>query len=212
MQRYLQMDKLKEMHLEHFDAWASTFGENVTQMELTPEGNSYRAKTRFSKFFNLPELMAMFKECADIQTAETLDLPGIPDCEVHNVSVEPTEAQKALVDSLSKRAEAIHNRTVDPTVDNMLKLTTDGRKIGLDQRLINPDLPDEQGTKVNVCVDNVVRIWNESAENKGTQLIFCDYSTPKKDGSFNVYDDIKKKLIAKGIPEEQIAFIHDVTN
>ena len=212
MQRYLQMDKLKEMHLEHFDAWASTFGENVTQMELTPEGNSYRAKTRFSKFFNLPELMAMFKECADIQTAETLDLPGIPECEVHNVAVEPTESQKFLVDSLSKRAEAIHNRTVDPTVDNMLKMTTDGRKIGLDQRLINPDLPDEPGTKVNVCVDNVVRIWNESAEIKGTQLIFCDYSTPKNDGSFNVYDDIKKKLIAKGIPEEQIAFIHDVTN
>ena len=212
MQRYLQMDKLKEMHLEHFDAWASTFGENVTQMELTPEGNSYRAKTRFSKFFNLPELMAMFKECADIQTADTLNLPGIPECEVHNVSVEPTEMQKELVASLSERAEAIHNRTVDPTVDNMLKLTTDGRKIGLDQRLINPDLPDEPGTKVNVCVDNVFRIWTDTADIRGTQLIFCDYSTPKNDGSFNVYDDIKKKLIAKGIPEDQIAFIHDATN
>ena len=212
MMRYLQMDLLREKHLEHFDSWASTFGENVTQMELTPEGNSYRAKTRFSKFFNLPELMAMFKECADIQTADTLNLPGIPECEVHNVAVEPTETQKALVDSLSKRAEEIHNRTVDPTVDNMLKLTTDGRKIGLDQRLINSDLPDEPGTKVNVCVDNVFRIWNESAENRGTQLIFCDYSTPKKDSSFNVYDDIKAKLIAKGVPEEQIAFIHDATN
>ena len=181
-------------------------------MELTPEGNSYRAKTRFSKFFNLPELMAMFKECADIQTADTLNLPGIPECEVHNVSVEPTEVQKELVASLSERAEAIHNRTVDPTVDNMLRLTTDGRKIGLDQRLINPDLPDEPGTKVNVCVDNVFRIWTDTADIRGTQLIFCDYSTPKNDGSFNVYDDIKKKLIAKGVPEDQIAFIHDATN
>ncbi|MBQ5563256.1 MAG: helicase, partial [Clostridia bacterium] len=212
MQRYLQMDKLREMHLEHFDAWASTFGENVTQMELTPEGNSYRAKTRFSKFFNLPELMAMFKEVADIQTADTLDLPGIPECEVHNVSVEPTETQKELVKALSQRAERIHNRQVDPTQDNMLKLTTDGRKIGLDQRLINPDLPDEPGTKVNVCVENIVRIWTDTAEIRGTQLVFCDYSTPKADGSFNVYDDIKQKLIAKGIPEEQIAFIHDATN
>ena len=183
MQRYLQMDKLREMHLEHFDAWASTFGENVTQMELTPEGNSYRAKTRFSKFFNLPELMAMFKECADIQTADTLNLPGIPECEVHNVSVEPTETQKELVKALSQRAERIHNRQVDPTQDNMLKR-----------------------------VENVARIWNESAEFNGTQLIFCDYSTPKNDGTFNVYDDIKQKLIAKGIPEEQIAFIHDATN
>ena len=212
MQRYLQMDKLREMHLEHFDAWASTFGENVTQMELTPEGNSYRAKTRFSKFFNLPELMAIFKECADIQTADTLNLPGIPDCEVHNVAVEPSEVQKDLVDSLSKRAEAIHNRQVDPSTDNMLKITTDGRKIGLDQRLINPDLPDEPGSKVNTCVDNVFKIWTDTAEIRGTQLVFCDFSTPKKDGTFNVYDDIKSKLIAKGVPEEQIAFIHDATN
>ncbi len=212
MMRYLQMDKLREMHLEHFDAWASTFGENVTQMELTPEGNSYRAKTRFSKFFNLPELMAMFKECADIQTADTLNLPGIPECEVHNVAVEPSETQKALVESLSKRAEMIHNRQVDPTQDNMLKLTTDGRKIGLDQRLINPDLPDEPGSKVNTCIDNVFRIWTDTADIRGTQLVFCDYSTPKTDGSFNVYDDIKQKLIAKGVPEEQIAFIHDATN
>ena len=212
MQRYLQMDKLREMHLEHFDAWASTFGENVTQMELTPEGNSYRAKTRFSKFFNLPELMAMFKECADIQTADTLNLPGIPECEVHNVAVEPSEVQKDLVDALSKRAEAIHNRQVDPSTDNMLKITTDGRKIGLDQRLINPDLPDEPGSKVNTCVDNVFKIWTDTAEIRGTQLVFCDFSTPKKDGTFNVYDDIKTKLMAKGVPEEQIAFIHDATN
>ena len=212
MQRYLQMDKLREMHLEHFDAWASTFGENVTQMELTPEGNSYRAKTRFSKFFNLPELMAMFKECADIQTADTLNLPGIPECEVHNVAVEPSEVQKELVDALSKRAEAIHNRQVDPSTDNMLKITTDGRKIGLDQRLINPDLPDEPGSKVNTCIDNVFRIWTDTTEIRGTQLVFCDFSTPKNDGSFNVYDDIKQKLIAKGVPEEQIAFIHDATN
>lgn len=212
MQRYLQMDLLKEKHLEHFDCWASTFGENVTQMELAPEGKGYRAKTRFSKFFNLPELMQLFKEVADIQTAETLNLPGIPECEVHNVAVEPTETQKALVDTLSKRAEAIHNRQVDPSTDNMLKLTTDGRKIGLDQRLINPDLPDEPGTKVNVCVDNVFRIWENTAEEKGTQLIFCDFSTPKNDGSFNLYDDIKDKLVEKGVPEEQIAFIHDATN
>ena len=212
MMRYLQMDLLREKHLEHFDSWASTFGENVTQMELAPEGNTYRAKTRFSKFFNLPELMAMFKECADIQTADTLNLPGIPECEVHNVAVEPTETQKALVDSLSQRAEAIHDRLVDPSVDNMLKLTTDGRKIGLDQRLINPDLPDEPGTKVNACVGNVLNIWNATENIRGTQLIFCDYSTPKNDGSFNVYDDIKTKLIDGGIPEEQIAFIHDATN
>ena len=212
MMRYLQMDLLREKHLEHFDCWASTFGENVTQMELAPEGNTYRAKTRFSKFFNLPELMAMFKECADIQTADTLNLPGIPECEVHNVAVEPTETQKALVDSLSQRAEAIHDRLVDPSVDNMLKLTTDGRKIGLDQRLINPDLPDEPGTKVNACVGNVLNIWNATENIRGTQLIFCDYSTPKNDGSFNVYDDIKTKLIDGGIPEEQIAFIHDATN
>ena len=164
------------------------------------------------EYINLPELMAMFKECADIQTAETLDLPGIPECEIHNVAVEPSEVQKELVDALSKRAEAIHNRQVDPSTDNMLKITTDGRKIGLDQRLINPDLPDEPGCKVNICIDNVFRIWTDTAEIRGTQLVFCDFSTPKNDGSFNVYDDIKQKLIAKGVPEEQIAFIHDATN
>ena len=154
----------------------------------------------------------MFKECADIQTAETLDLPGIPECEIHNVAVEPSGVQKELVDALSQRAEAIHNRQVDPSTDNMLKITTDGRKIGLDQRLINPDLPDEPGSKVNTCIDNVFKIWTDTADIRGTQLVFCDYSTPKNDGSFNVYDDIKQKLIAKGVPEEQIAFIHDATN
>lgn len=211
MMKYLQSDLLKEKNLWHFDSWASTFGESVTQMELAPEGNTYRAKTRFAKFHNLPELMNLFKECADIQTADTLNLPNIPDCEIHNISCEPTEIQKQLVETLAKRAVKIHNHEVDPHEDNMPKITTDGRKIGLDQRLINPDLPDEPGTKVNACVDNVFRIWNETKEEKSTQLIFCDYSTPKKDGSFNVYDDIKGKLISKGVSTDEIAFIHDAT-
>lgn len=211
MMKYLQSDLLKEKNLWHFDSWASTFGESVTQMELAPEGNTYRAKTRFAKFHNLPELMNLFKECADIQTADTLNLPNIPDCEIHNISCEPTEIQKQLVETLAKRAVKIHNHEVDPHEDNMPKITTDGRKIGLDQRLINPDLPDEPGTKVNACVDNIFKIWNETKEEKSTQLIFCDYSTPKKDGSFNVYDDIKGKLISKGVPPDEIAFIHDAT-
>lgn len=211
MMKYLQSDLLKEKNLWHFDSWASTFCESVTQMELAPEGNTYRAKTRFAKFHNLPELMNLFKECADIQTADTLNLPNIPDCEIHNISCEPTEIQKQLVETLAKRAVKIHNHEVDPHEDNMPKITTDGRKIGLDQRLINPDLPDEPGTKVNACVDNVFRIWNETKEEKSTQLIFCDYSTPKKDGSFNVYDDIKGKLISKGVSTDEIAFIHDAT-
>lgn len=211
MMKYLQSDLLKEKNLWHFDSWASTFGESVTQMELAPEGNTYRSKTRFAKFHNLPELMNLFKECADIQTADTLNLPNIPDCEIHNISCEPTEIQKQLVETLAERAIKIHNHEVDPHEDNMPKITTDGRKIGLDQRLINPDLPDEPGTKVNACVDNVFRIWNETKEEKSTQLIFCDYSTPKKDGSFNVYDDIKRKLISKGISTDEIAFIHDAT-
>ena len=211
MMKYLQSDLLKEKNLWHFDSWASTFGESVTQMELAPEGNTYRAKTRFAKFHNLPELMNLFKECADIQTADTLNLPNIPDCEIHNISCEPTEIQKQLVETLAERAVKIHNHEVDPHEDNMPKITTDGRKIGLDQRLINPDLPDEPGTKVNACVDNVFRIWNETKEEKSTQLIFCDYSTPKKDGSFNVYDDIKGKLISKGVSTDEIAFIHDAT-
>lgn len=200
MMKYLQSDLLKEKNLWNFDSWASTFGESVTQMELAPEGNTYRAKTRFAKFHNLPELMNLFKECADIQTADTLNLPNIPDCEIHNISCEPTEIQKQLVETLSERAVKIHNNEVNPHEDNMPKITTDGRKIGLDQRLINPDLPDEQGTKVNACVENVLKIWKDTQEQRSTQLIFCDYSTPKKDGSFNIYDDIKNKLIEKGVP------------
>ena len=211
MMKYLQSDLLKEKNLWHFDAWASTFGESVTQMELAPEGNTYRSKTRFAKFHNLPELMNLFKECADIQTADTLNLPNIPDCEIHNISCEPTEIQKQLVETLAERAIKIHNHEVDPHEDNMPKITTDGRKIGLDQRLINPDLPDEPGTKVNACVENVLKIWKDTQEQRSTQLIFCDYSTPKKDGSFNIYDDIKKKLLAKGVPPDEIAFIHDAT-
>lgn len=211
MMKYLQSDLLKEKNLWHFDSWASTFGESVTQMELAPEGNTYRAKTRFAKFHNLPELMNLFKECADIQTADTLNLPNIPDCEIHNISCESTEIQKQLVETLAERAVKIHNHEVDPHEDNMPKITTDGRKIGLDQRLINPDLPDEPGTKVNACVENVLKIWKDTQEQRSTQLIFCDYSTPKKDGSFNIYDDIKKKLLAKGVPPDEIAFIHDAT-
>lgn len=211
MMKYLQSDLLKEKNLWHFDSWASTFGESVTQMELAPEGNTYRAKTRFAKFHNLPELMNLFKECADIQTADTLNLPNIPDCEIHNISCEPTEIQKQLVETLAERAVKIQNHEVDPHEDNMPKITTDGRKIGLDQRLINPDLPDEPGTKVNACVENVLKIWKDTQEQRSTQLIFCDYSTPKKDGSFNIYDDIKKKLLAKGVPPDEIAFIHDAT-
>lgn len=211
MMKYLQSDLLKEKNLWHFDSWASTFGESVTQMELAPEGNTYRAKTRFAKFHNLPELMNLFKECADIQTADTLNLPNIPDCEIHNISCEPTEIQKQLVETLAERAVKIHNHEVDPHEDNMPKITTDGRKIGLDQRLINPDLPDEPDTKVNACVENVLKIWKDTQEQRSTQLIFCDYSTPKKDGSFNIYDDIKKKLLAKGVPPDEIAFIHDAT-
>lgn len=211
MMKYLQSDLLKEKNLWHFDSWASTFGESVTQMELAPEGNTYRSKTRFAKFHNLPELMNLFKECADIQTADTLNLPNIPDCEIHNISCEPTEIQKQLVETLAERAIKIHNHEVDPHEDNMPKITTDGRKIGLDQRLINPDLPDEPGTKVNACVENVLKIWKDTQEQRSTQLIFCDYSTPKKDGSFNIYDDIKNKLLANGIPADEVAFIHDAT-
>ena len=211
MMKYLQADTLEKLNMKHFDAWASNFGETVTAIELAPEGTGYRAKTRFAKFFNLPELMTIFKECADIKTTDTLDL-DIPECEMHNISVKPTETQVELVQSLSERATKIHNRMVDPSIDNMLKVTTDGRKIGLDQRLINPLLPDEDGTKVNICVNNVYKIWEETKEDRLTQLIFCDFSTPKADGSFNLYDDIKNKLIAQGVPKEEIAFIHDAKN
>ncbi len=208
MQKYLQGDLLDRKHLSHFDSWATTFGDKVTKLELAPEGSGYRLATRFAKFHNLPELMAMFKECADIQTADTLNLPNLPECEIHNVAVQPTEHQKALVDSLSERATKVHNRQVEPTVDNMLLITTDGKKIGLDQRLINPDLPDEPHSKVNMCVENVFGIWDKTQAQRSTQLIFCDTSTPKNDGSFNLYDDIKQKLVAKGVPENEIAFIH----
>jgi N12 class adenine-specific DNA methylase len=205
--RYLQYDKLKDMHLEHFDAWASTFGETTTSVELAPEGNGYRARTRFAKFYNLPELMAVFKDAADIKTADTLNLPR-PEAEFHNIAVKPTETQKSLVQELSERAANVSNRLVEPHEDNMLKITTDGRKIGLDQRLMNPAYPDEPGSKVNACMENIYKIWDETKEGKLTQLLFCDFSTPGKD-KFNVYDDIKTKLVQKGIPEKEIAYIHD---
>lgn len=208
MQRYLQHDKLQEMGLQHFDAWASTFGETVTALELAPEGTGFRAKTRFARFFNLPELMATFKEVADIKTADTLNLPR-PKANFHTVAVQPSEHQKELVQALSERAAKVHNRQVEPTEDNMLKITSDGRKIGLDQRLINPLLPDDPGSKVNACMENVFKIWNDTREERLTQLVFCDFSTPGKDKSFNVYDDLRKKLIARGVSEEEIAFIHD---
>lgn len=225
MQRYLQADLLRKNNLAHFDAWAASFAEKVTKLEFAPEGTGFRQKTRLARFYNLPELMTMFKECADIKTADNIDLPT-PECEVHNISVDPTETQKNLVKSLGKRAKIIHNKAVTPDVDNMLLVTMDGRKIGLDQRLINPLLPDEAGTKVNACIDNVFRIWNETSENRSTQLIFCDFGVPtvqkkvkNKDGNaiteseedfskFNIYDDIRSKLINMGVPQEETAFIH----
>ena len=207
MKRYLQYELLESYGLTHFDAWASTFGETVTSIELAPEGTGYRARTRFAKFYNLPELMAMFKEVADIQTADMLNLPT-PIPKYETIVVEPSEIQKEMVEELSERAAAVHNREVSPDVDNMLKITTDGRKIGLDQRLINPLLPDFEGSKVNACADKVHSVWENTKSSNLTQLVFCDYSTPKKD-KFNVYDDIKTKLLAKGIPEHEIAFIHD---
>ena len=208
MQRYLQLGKLQSMGLQNFDAWASTFGETTTALELAPEGTGFRAKTRFSRFFNLPELMKVFKDVADIKTADMLNLPR-PKANFHVVSVKPTEEQRQLVAGLSERASLVHNRQVDPTEDNMLKITSDGRKIGLDQRLINPLLPDDPGSKVNTCVQNIFQIWSDTKEDKLTQLVFCDFSTPGKDKGFNVYDDIKQKLIADGVPESEIAFIHD---
>jgi N12 class adenine-specific DNA methylase len=208
IQRYLQYDLLVKKNLTHFDAWASTFGETVTAIELAPEGTGYRARTRFSKFHNLPELMAMFKEVADVKTADTLDLPR-PKANYETVVVKPTELQKEMVKELSDRAAAVHANLVDPTVDNMLKITSDGRKIGLDQRLMNPMLPDDESSKVNACAENIYRIWQETKADRLAQLAFCDFSTPNKDGRFNVYDDIRDKLIAKGIPEDEIAFIHD---
>lgn len=208
MQRYLQYNSLVKNHLQHFDAWASTFGETVTAIELAPEGTGYRAKTRFAKFYNLPELMSMFKEVADIQTADMLNLP-VPKANYNNISVKPSDVQADMVESLSDRADAVRNKQVDSSVDNMLLITNDGRKLALDQRLINEMLPENEHGKVNACIDNVFKLWEENAEEKLTQLIFCDLSTPKNDGHFNVYEEIKKKLLEKGIPESEVAFIHD---
>ena len=236
MQRYLQYDTLKQKGMTHFDCWASTFGETVTALELAPEGTGYRARTRFAKFFNLPELMNMFKEVADIKTADQLDLPR-PEAHYENIAVKPSEIQQDMVQALSERAAAVHGHMVDPSTDNMLKITSDGRKLGLDQRLIDPMMPDHPGSKVNACVDNIFRIWQEGQADKKTQLVFCDLSTPKSNASsravpaqqpektedsnvadapavqnldqFSVYDDIRSKLIERGIPADEIAFIHD---
>ena len=208
IQRYLQYRTLQEHDLQHFDAWASMFGETVTAVELTPEGTGYRAKTRFAKFNNLPELMAMFKQVADIKTADMLDLP-VPEVEYHNIAVKPSQVQKEMVASLGERAEKIRGGNVDSSVDNMLKVTNDGRKLALDQRMMNPMLPDEEGSKVNACVNEVFRIWEENSDKKLTQLLFCDLSTPKGAGEFSVYTDIRKKLIERGIPESEIKFIHE---
>ena len=206
--RYLQYDRLQELGLGQFDAWASSFGETQTAIELAPEGTGYRAKTRFAKFFNLPELIALFKESADIQTPDMLKLP-VPEVDYENVVLKPSDYQKDIVSSLAERAEAVRNREVDSTIDNMLKITNDGRKLALDQRLINPMLPDEETSKSNMCVEKAFEIWEQTKEQKSTQLIFCDLSTPKGDGNFNVYDDIRDKFVAKGVPREEIAFIHE---
>jgi len=208
LMRYLQYSTLQQKQLTHFDAWASTFGETTTAIELAPEGTDYRARTRFAKFFNLPELMNMFKEAADIKTSDQLHLP-VPEAKFETVVVKPSEIQQDMVKSLSERAAEVHSGAVDPSVDNMLKITSDGRKIGLDQRLMNPLTPDDPDSKMNACVDNVLRIWNETKEDNLTQLIFCDMSTPKGDGSFNVYDDIRTKLLAAGVPESEVEFIHN---
>ena len=208
IQRYLQYNTLVKNGLQHFDAWASTFGETITAVELTPEGTGYRAKTRFAKFYNLPELMAMFKEVADIKTADMLNLP-VPEAKYHNIAVKPSEMQKEMVASLAERAEQVRGGGVDSSVDNMLKITNDGRKLALDQRMLNDMLPDFEGSKINACVDNIYRIWKENADKKSAQLVFCDLSTPKNDGTFSVYNDIRKKLIERGIPESEVKFIHE---
>ncbi len=208
IQRYLQYNTLVKNGLQHFDSWASTFGETITAVELTPEGTGYRAKTRFAKFYNLPELMAMFKEIADIKTADMLNLP-VPEAKYHNIAVKPSEMQKEMVASLAERAEQVRGGGVDSSVDNMLKITNDGRKLALDQRMLNDMLPDFEGSKINACVDNIYRIWKENADKKSAQLVFCDLSTPKNDGTFSVYNDIRKKLIERGIPESEVKFIHE---
>ena len=208
IQRYLQYETLVENGLQHFDLWASTFGETVTAYELKPEGTGYRTKTRFAKFYNLPELMAMFKQVADIKTADTLNLPT-PTPHYHNVAVKPSEMQKTMVANLAERAEKVRNNQVDASVDNMLKITNDGRKLALDQRMINPMLPDNEGSKINACVDNIFTIWQDNTEKKSAQLVFCDLSTPKPDAEFSVYTDIRRKLIERGVPESEISFIHE---
>ena len=206
--RYLQYDTLQKLHLGHFDSWAASFGETVTAIELSPEGTGYRAKTRFARFFNLPELISLFKESADVQTADMLNLP-VPEAEYINEVLKPSETQQEMVSSFADRAEQVRNGNVNPKIDNMLKITNDGRKLALDQRLINDLLPDEPESKVNLCVENAYQVWEESTPDRSTQLIFCDLSTPKADGTFNVYDDVREKLVAKGIPREEIAFIHE---
>ena len=208
MQRYLQYDDLKARGLEHFDAWASTFGETENTFELSPEGNGYRQKTRFSKFYNLPELMSMFKEVADIKTSDMLNLP-VPEANFEVIKTKPTEEQKEILEAISERADAVRNNQVEPTEDNMLKITNDGKKLALDQRLINPLLPDDPNSKVNVCVKNIFSIWDKTKEKSSTQLVFSDMSTPKGDGEFNIYDDIRNKLVNMGIPKDEIAFIHE---
>ncbi|HGA2146936.1 TPA: helicase-related protein [Streptococcus agalactiae] len=208
MQRYLQYDDLKARGLEHFDAWASTFGETENTFELSPEGTGYRQKTRFSKFYNLPELMSMFKEVADIKTSDMLNLP-VPEANFEVIKTKPTEEQKEILEAISERADAVRNNQVEPTEDNMLKITNDGKKLALDQRLINPLLLDDPNSKVNVCVKNIFSIWDKTKENSSTQLVFSDMSTPKGDGEFNIYDDIRNKLVNMGIPKEEIAFIHE---
>lgn len=206
--RYLQYGTLQRLGLGHFDSWASSFGETTTAIELAPEGTGYRAKTRFAKFFNLPELISIFKESADIQTPDMLKLP-VPEAVYEDVVLKPSEYQQDMVKDLSERAEAVRNRLVDPSQDNILKITNDGRKLALDQRLINPMLPDDGDSKSNACVEKALEIWKETAAEKSTQLIFCNLSTPKNDGTFNIYHDIRDKLMAQGVPPEQIAFIHD---
>ena len=208
MQRYLQYNKLQNMGLGLFDAWASTFGEVITSIELSPEGSGYRSKSRFSRFYNIPELMSMFKEIADIKTADQLKLP-VPEAEYETVVLKPSDYQRDIVKSLAERAEKVRNGFVDPSVDNMLKITNDGRKLALDQRLVSDLLPDNPESKVAICAEKSFQIWQETASQKSAQLIFCDLSTPKGDGTFNVYDDLKQKLLEKGVPEKEIAFIHD---
>ena len=209
--RYLQYDRLMELGFKNFDAWASTFGETQTAIELTPEGTGYRAKTRFSKFYNLPELISIFKEAADIQTADMLHLP-VPECDYENVVIQPSEFQKQIVKSLGQRAEYVRNASVDPAVDNMLKITNDGRKCALDQKLINPDLPENPNSKVKVCAVKAYEMWKDTEDIKAAQLVFCDSSTPKGDGSYNVYDALKGELVKLGVPEKEIAYIHDANS